>query len=76
MFLLEAPSEAGIQRLLGEHTGPEIIHVVGRALYIFYGDGMGTSKLTNNLLERKLGTLGTGRNWNTVQKLVALAQKS
>jgi len=25
------------------------------------------------LLERKLGTRGTGRNWNTVLKLQALA---
>lgn len=29
--------------------------------------------LTTALLERKLGTRGTGRNWNTVLKLGALA---
>jgi uncharacterized protein (DUF1697 family) len=34
---------------------------------------MGRSRLTNALIEKKLGTRATARNWNTVQKLGALA---
>ncbi len=34
---------------------------------------MGRSKLTNVAIEKKLGTRGTARNWNTVRKLEALA---
>ena len=34
-----------------------------------YPDGQGNSKLTNAVIERKLGTSGTARNWNTVLKL-------
>jgi uncharacterized protein (DUF1697 family) len=34
-----------------------------------YPAGIGTSKLTNKLIEDKLGTRATGRNWNTVLKL-------
>jgi uncharacterized protein (DUF1697 family) len=36
-----------------------------------YPDGIGTSKLTNAIIERKLGMNGTARNWNTVLKLAA-----
>jgi uncharacterized protein (DUF1697 family) len=36
-------------------------------------DGIGRSRLTSALIEKKLGTRGTGRNWNTVLKLAALA---
>jgi len=43
----------------------------GRELYLYYPDGQGTSKLTNALIERKLGTSGTARNWNTTLKLLS-----
>jgi uncharacterized protein (DUF1697 family) len=36
--------------------------------------GIGRSRLTHTLIEKKLGTRGTGRNWNTVLKLAALAK--
>jgi uncharacterized protein (DUF1697 family) len=44
----------------------------GREIYIAYPDGVGRSRLTMPLIEKKLGTRGTGRNWNTVGKLAAL----
>jgi uncharacterized protein (DUF1697 family) len=34
-----------------------------------YPDGIGRSNLTGALIEKKLGTRGTARNWNTVLKL-------
>jgi uncharacterized protein (DUF1697 family) len=40
-------------------------------VYICYPDGIGRSKLT---VEPKLKVSGTARNWNTVQKLAALAR--
>jgi len=46
----------------------------GKQLYIVYPEGIGRSKLTAHLMEGKLGASGTGRNWNTVIKLGALAQ--
>jgi len=38
-----------------------------------YPDGIGRSRLTSAVIENKLGTRGTARNWNTVLKLAALA---
>jgi len=52
--------------------GREIARGSGREIYLYYPDGQGTSKLTNAVIEKKLGTRGTARNWNTVTKLAAL----
>lgn len=53
-------------------VGPEVVEGTGREIYIVYPAGIGTSKLTSALIERKLGCGGTARNWNTVLKLGAL----
>ena len=62
----------GELKLRGVHKGPEQIHFDSGGIYITYPAGQGTSKLTGNVLERNLGVLCTGRNWNTVLKLGAL----
>jgi uncharacterized protein (DUF1697 family) len=54
-------------------VGRELVRAKGRCAYVVYPDGIGRSKLTTALIEKKLGTSGTGRNWNTVLKLGALA---
>jgi len=55
--------------------GPEVIRGgAGRELYIDYVDGVGRSKLTHGLIERTLGATATLRNWNTVTKLLAMAE--
>jgi uncharacterized protein (DUF1697 family) len=48
--------------------------VDGADVYIHFGNGAGKSKLTAPYFDAKLGTTITLRNWNTVQKLAALAQ--
>lgn len=50
--------------------GEEIAAAPG-CLYLCYPEGSGTSKLSGAAIERKLKVRGTGRNWNTVGKLVA-----
>jgi uncharacterized protein (DUF1697 family) len=74
MFLTESPAQAGIEAL-NEYEGVEEIHVNGREVYLDYREGMGTSKLTTNLLEKRLGINGTIRNWSTTLKLLDLAQR-
>jgi uncharacterized protein (DUF1697 family) len=53
--------------------GRERFIAKNRELYITYPDGIGTSKFTQTLIEKTLGTRCTGRNWNTVLKLQACA---
>lgn len=53
-------------------VGRERLEADGKQLYIVYPDGQGRSKLTNAVIEKKLGTRGSARNWNTVLKIQAL----
>lgn len=71
MVMKREPLEEGVKALQG-HPGPERIEVRGRELYIVYPEGIGRSKLNSAAGWKKLGCLGTGRNWNTVLKLNAL----
>lgn len=73
MFLKNAPSPAAVKSLQAAIKGPELICAIRNQLYIVYPAGIGESRLTIKLIEDKLRTLGTGRNWNTIQKLAALA---
>jgi uncharacterized protein (DUF1697 family) len=75
MALKGAPTAAAINTWRDGYKGPETIHVAGRDAYLIYPEGVGRSKLTNALIERKLGVAGTARNWNTVLKLAALASQ-
>jgi uncharacterized protein (DUF1697 family) len=72
LFLDGKPSAAAMQALRDAYSGPEEMVLHGAELYINYGAGMGTSKLTTALIERKLGVSGTARNWNTVTKLAEM----
>jgi uncharacterized protein (DUF1697 family) len=73
MFLKSAANAKDVKAIQAAIAGSEIIRADGRHLYIVYPDGIGRSRLTNVLLEKKLGIRGTARNWNTVLKLAALA---
>jgi uncharacterized protein (DUF1697 family) len=72
-FVKDVPKSSDVNALQSAVKGPELIRAKGRHLYITYPAGIGRSKLTNALIERKLGTRATARNWNTVMKLAALA---
>jgi uncharacterized protein (DUF1697 family) len=70
--LKDAPGLAQARALSEAIKGREVARVVGRQAYIVYPDGVGRSRLTIALIERKLGTRATGRNWNTATKLGAM----
>ena len=73
MFLKEEADAKDVAALQKAIIGREVVRAKGRHAYITYPDGIGRSRLTNVVIEKKLGTRGTGRNWNTVLKLGALA---
>ena len=74
MLFKDPPQAAAVEALRAAIKGPEVIHATARRAYITYPDGIGRSRLTNTLIDAKLGTRGTGRNWNTVLKLDALVR--
>ena len=73
-LLMDEPNQEGIERLRASVNGIDDFQVVGRELYMLYRQPIHKSKLTNNLSERKLGTIATTRNWQTINKLDALAK--
>ena len=73
MFLKAAPPARAERDLAAAITGRETVRVKGAHAYLVYPDGQGRSRLTTAVVEKHLGTRGTGRNWNTVLKLAALA---
>jgi uncharacterized protein (DUF1697 family) len=72
VFLKDAPAAGAVQALQQAIVGREVVRAYGGQLYVVYPDGVGRSRLTMALIEKKLGTRGTGRNWNTVTKLAGL----
>lgn len=70
VFLADRPAKGAAldpQRSPGDEFA-----IVGREVYLFLPNGVGKSKLTNDYLDRRLGTTGTVRNWRTVSKLLEM----
>jgi uncharacterized protein (DUF1697 family) len=75
LFLATRPESAALDDLRKAYAGPEEFYLIGQELYVYYPDGVGRSKLTNTLIEKKLKTSGTGRNWNTILQLQKMVQR-
>ncbi|HEX5044358.1 MAG TPA: DUF1697 domain-containing protein [Candidatus Polarisedimenticolaceae bacterium] len=74
LFLKDGVTAARVADLQKAIRDREQVRGKGREIYIAYPDGVGRSRLTMPLIEKKLGTRGTGRNWNTVGKLRTLLE--
>lgn len=71
MPLKAKPEQNALIELTKAIVGRERVKLVGQALYLVYPDGIGESKLSAALIEKRLGVAGTARNWNTALKLAA-----
>lgn len=71
MVLREPPSPEQLIDLRAAVRGAETFEAVGSTLYLRYPDGIGDSKLSSAVIERRLACSGTARNWNTVLKIAA-----
>jgi uncharacterized protein (DUF1697 family) len=68
------PAAAALDAFVASVAGPEVVRVEGGQVYVFYANGFGRSRLTIDVIERRMGTPVTARNWNTVVNLGARAQ--
>jgi uncharacterized protein (DUF1697 family) len=71
--LKNPPTKTAVAALRAVIAGREVVEAGSRHLYALYPDGVGTSRLTAAVIDSKLGTRCTARNWNTVLKLGAMA---
>ncbi|WP_449475657.1 DUF1697 domain-containing protein [Streptomyces abikoensis] len=75
-FLAAPAAPAAVADIDPAAYAPEEFVLAGRELYVYYANGIRDAKLAKVLTERRLGTPGTARNWNTVTKLAAMAQET
>jgi uncharacterized protein (DUF1697 family) len=73
-FLASEPPADARERILRIESEPEELRMEGRELYIYYPNGMARPKVAWTVIERMLQTPCTGRNWNTVWKLLEIAE--
>jgi len=74
-FLAGVPSPEARDKALKLKADPEELRLDGREFYMYFPSGMARPKLTWVTVEKVLQTPGTGRNWNTVTKLLEIAEK-
>jgi uncharacterized protein (DUF1697 family) len=73
-LLAEIPDEQLAQNTSTIKFEPDEFVIQGNVVYLYCPDGYGRSKLTNTFWEKKLKVAATTRNWNTVNKLLELAE--
>jgi uncharacterized protein (DUF1697 family) len=71
-FLAAAPDPELVRELRAADVAPERLELSGRELYTWHPDGIRRSKVDRLRTMKKLPS-GTARNWNTVTKLLELA---
>lgn len=74
VFLAAAPAKAAVSAAMAIEVKPEEVHVVGSEMYIYFPNGQGRSKFPAAKVGKALAVAGTGRNWNTVTKLIEIAE--
>ena len=71
-FLYEE-SKPNLDAVDAQLYAPDEFEVIGAHAYVSVPSGLGRSKLANDTMLRKLGILGTTRNWRTVATLAEMA---
>ena len=73
MFLAARPKQPDLAGLMAIKSKTEQFRLVANVFYLYAPDGVGRSKLVAKV-ESALGVPVTGRNWNTINKLMAMVK--
>jgi uncharacterized protein (DUF1697 family) len=74
-FLATDPSAEALEKVSNLDTQPDELYVDGREFYIYFVSSMARPKISWIAIAKMLKTPGTGRNRNTVRKLLGMAEK-
>ncbi len=74
-FLAGDPGHEAREKVRAIPPAPEELHIFERELYIHFPNGMARPKLSMPAIERALKVTGSGRNWNSVLKLLEMAER-
>jgi uncharacterized protein (DUF1697 family) len=71
-----AEARAALDRIVAQYPKRrDRYHLAGDHIYFHLPDGAAETKFTGKTLDKALGVMGTGRNWNTVLKLHAMSKR-
>jgi uncharacterized protein (DUF1697 family) len=73
-FLASDPGEEARKQVRAIKIEPEELWIDGCESYIYFPNGMARPKLSWPVMERVLKVSGTGRNWNSVTKMLEMAE--
>jgi len=74
-FLAADPGAEARENIRRLKTDPEELRIDGRELYIYFRGSMARPKFSWAAIDKILKTPGTGRNWNSVTKLLEMAER-
>jgi uncharacterized protein (DUF1697 family) len=74
-FFSVEPDGEGLKLARALKPDPEEMNISGREAFIYYPNGFGKSKFVWTKVERMLKVSGTARNWNSVEKLLEIAER-
>jgi uncharacterized protein (DUF1697 family) len=75
-FLNAPPADAATQKLKETDFSPERLALHGQVAYLYLPNGYGRARLNNNLIETRLKTSATTRNWKTLNTLATMAREN
>jgi uncharacterized protein (DUF1697 family) len=75
IFLNKKPSEEQITKVKDINYPPDKFKISGKEIFIYCPNGFGKSKIYTGFFENKMKIIGTGRNWNTLNALLEIAEK-
>ena len=69
-------AKAGLDAIVQKYPARrDRYHLAGDTLYLHLPDGAAETKFSGKGLDRAVGVMGTGRNWNTVLKLHSMSNR-
>jgi uncharacterized protein (DUF1697 family) len=74
MFLADEPDLTDVVKLNPVCENDEAFSLRGKEIFLYLPNGMGRSKMGGYAFDKVLHTVGSTRNWQTVTKLLALAE--
>jgi uncharacterized protein (DUF1697 family) len=73
-FLASEPAPDACEKVRSIQADPEELHLLGREIFIYYTNGLARPKVSWTAIADAIKVPGTGRNWNTVVKLLEMAE--
>jgi uncharacterized protein (DUF1697 family) len=75
IFLNEKPTDDQIRKVADVDFPPDKFKISGSEIFIYCPNGFGKTKLYTGFFEKKMGVVGTARNWKTITAILGLIGK-